>query len=63
MILGVQPNLSAVIFRRGQKKELFGDGEEGEEISDEQELEMKMEGLLEVWSAPRSGYVEMYFSI
>jgi hypothetical protein len=43
---------SAAIFRRGQKKELFDDGDDGKA---ELELDLKLEDLLGIWSLPRAG--------
>ena len=49
-------NKNAAIFRRGQKRELFGDGEAAEAPVDErQELELKLDDLLEVWAESRVG--------
>ena len=43
---------SAAIFRRGQKAELFGDGDAtGEGV----ELNTKLEELHEIWKLPRAG--------
>ena len=47
---------AAAIFRRGQKKELFEDGDgEGDA---ETELAEKLHGIHEVWGLPRSGCVD-----
>ncbi|KAG7667495.1 hypothetical protein Ndes2526B_g03498 [Nannochloris sp. 'desiccata'] len=43
---------SAAIFRRGQKQELFGDGDDNQ---GDLELELKLDELLDVWSLPRAG--------
>jgi hypothetical protein len=43
---------SAAIFRRGQKQELFADGDDNQ---GEVELELKLDELLDVWSLPRTG--------
>lgn len=46
---------TAAIFRRGQKKELFedGDGDESEQV----ELDHKLRELYEMWKVPRGAYV------
>lgn len=51
---GNKARWSAQIFRRGQKKELFGDNDddEGSEID---ELKGKLKDLLSVWQLPRGG--------
>jgi hypothetical protein len=43
---------TAAIFRRGQKKELFDDADDGQA---ELELDLKLDELLDVWSLPRLG--------
>ena len=48
-------NVHATIFRRGNKAELFGDGDKL--VDEEQELENKLRDLHAVWSLPRSGCV------
>jgi hypothetical protein len=45
---------SKAIFRRGQKQELFDNGEEGQ-FDEKKELEARLQGMHSVWSAPRSG--------
>lgn len=44
---------SAAIFRRGQKKELFDDGDDGQ--GEEVELDLKLQELTDVWNLPRQG--------
>ena len=46
---------TAAIFRRGQKKELFDDGDDSQ--GEEFQLKHKLEDLHEIWHLPRSGYV------
>ena len=46
-------NVHAAIFRRGNKAELFGDGERT--VDEAAELEAKLKDLLTVWRLPRSG--------
>ena len=56
-LLGVEANKgkwSAQIFRRGQKKELFDDTDEGA-IDEIDELKGKLRDLQAVWELPRSG--------
>ncbi len=43
---------SAAIFRRGQKPELFGDGDGEEGV---EELSHKLDDLREIWGLPREG--------
>ncbi len=43
---------AAAIFRRGQKGELFGDGEEQDAA---EELRSKLDDLHAVWALARSG--------
>ena len=49
---------TAQIFKRGQKKELFDDGDELKSV--EAEFEQKMEDLREIWGLPRTGYVYFF---
>ncbi len=50
-----QGKFTAAIFRRGQKKELFHDGDE--EFSEDEDLNNKLQDLHEVWGLSRTGYV------
>jgi len=52
---------NAAIFRRGQKKELFEDGDE--DVDEEIDLNYKLEDLYGVWSLPRTGYVRCELAI
>jgi hypothetical protein len=44
---------SAQIFYRGQKKELFGDGDG--ELPEDEDLEGKLRDLHGIWQLPRAG--------
>ena len=46
--------MTAAIFRRGNKAELFGDGSDNR-VDEAKELEGKLAALHAVWALPRSG--------
>ena len=48
---------NAAIFRRGAKKELFGDREEDDSWDEASELKEKLQGLHDLWAEPRVGWV------
>ncbi len=52
-----QPGLTAAIFRRGLKKELFHDRDGDASVTDDYtDLHSKMTDLHQVWTTPRVGY-------